>query len=148
MDRDEALASLTSKKKALTQEAFVNASRNGVPHLIAEYLAAGFNVNAPDKKGDTALGAAVERNDIATVRFLIQNGAKADDVGYFFYAVYGAPFIGSVEIIDLLAAAGCPTNFIDEATGFDALGLARDMGDPQVVTRLEELLLGAQGYGA
>jgi ankyrin repeat protein len=139
MSRDEALASLTRKKKALTQEALVNAARNGAPHLVGEYLAAGFDVNAADGTGDTPLGVAVERNDPEIVRYLLANGAKANDSGYFFHAVHDAPFIGSVEIIDLLLEAGCPVDFIEETTGFNALELARDMGDPAVVARLEKL---------
>lgn len=139
MNRDEAIATLTRKKKALTQEAFVNAARNGAPHLVDEYIAAGFDLNAHDEKGDTALGAAVAHNDSAMVRFLIEKGATTDDAGYFFDAVYGAPFIGSIEIIDLLIEAGCPTDFVEQTTGFNALELARDMGDPKVVARLEKI---------
>ena len=139
MNRDEATAILTTKKKRLTQEAFINAVRNGVPHLVAEYLAAGFDPNIPDNDGDTALGAAVSRNDPEIVRLVLAHGAKADDASYFFEAVYGAPFISSVEIIDLLFSAGCPRDFVDPTTGFNALELARDMGAPNVIARVEQI---------
>ena len=139
MERDEAIAILTRKKKPLTHEAFVNAVRNRVPALALEYLMAGFDPNAPDKDGDTPLGAAVETNDAAMVRLLLERGANANDAAYFFAAVYGAPFIGSVEIIDLLVSAGCPTNFVETTTGQNALELARDMGDAKVIARLEQL---------
>jgi hypothetical protein len=139
MNRDEAIAILTRKKKRLTQEALVDAVRNGVPHLVIEYVAAGFDPNTPDKAGETALGAAVSRNDPEMVRLVLAQGAKANDPYHFFEAVYGAPFISSVEIIDLLVNAGCPRDFVDTTTGFNALELARDMGDPNVVARVEQI---------
>lgn len=140
MRKEDAIAELKRKKKSFTQEAFVNSVRNNIPHLVNEYIVAGFDVNTPDKKGTTPLAAAIESDDANIVQQLLDYGAKADDASYFFDAIYNAPFLESVEIIDILVAVGCPVNFIEETTGFDALALARDMGSPIVIHRIEEIM--------
>ena len=140
MNKQEAIAELTRKKKVLSQEAFVNSIKNNVPHLIEEYISAGCDLNAPDKNGITPLSAAISTDDSKIIKQLIEKGAKADDADYFFDAIYNAPFIDSVEIIDLLVSEGCPVDFIEEATGFDALALAKDMGSSLVINRVKEIL--------
>ena len=132
LDKRSAIAELERKKKPLTQEAFVNTVRNAVPHLVIAYLAAGFDPNKPDRHGDSPMKVATLLDEPGILVELLEHSGEANDAAYFFNAIYTAGFTGSTAVIDVLVNAGCPIHFVDEETGLDGLGLARDMGNESV----------------
>lgn len=137
--RDEARAALAKRSKKLTQNSFVKAVASGSRKLVELYLDAGLDPNGPDPEGTTPLLAAVSGNDLDLARLLHARGASADDPALFFHAVYAAPFVSSTEMVDWVASVGAPLDFVDEKTGWSALELARGMGDPAVIARVESL---------
>lgn len=47
---------------------------------IQELIKSGLDINLPDKTGNTALTKAAQKGDYYTIKFLIENGANADNL--------------------------------------------------------------------
>ncbi len=138
MIEQEAKDKLLKKGKKLTQRSFVKAAESGSIKLVECYLAAGFDINAPDQHGINPLMSAVANEQSDLVTFLIKKEASVVDPELFFAGAYGAAFSDNTEIIDTLANAGAPLNGVDEETGFNAYELVKEMGNENIANYLRD----------
>lgn len=106
-------------------------------HALIEF---GANVNAQDKKGDTALYWAAFRGNQELTRALLAAGAKPNLVTVDGWSpLMIAARRGNTEIARLLVAAGADTR-LKNSKGDTALNLARKSGDKALIQILQGLV--------
>lgn len=102
---------------------------NDYPY-IEDYLKRGLNINTLNRRGYTGLQLAIFDNDIEMVDFLIQKGAKTDDMSCHFAAA-----MGRKEIVELLLKSGVDVN-ITEWSGRTPLHWAAQEGQCEIAELL------------
>ncbi len=139
MTPNEARQTLLDRKRTVDSRGLVHAVADGNLELVRLYLVAGVDPDEASPKGEIPLETAVIHSHTEIARLLLQHGANVDVPLVLFQAVYAAAFTNDIDMIDVLAAAGVRLTDVDEDTGLDALGLARDMGQPEIVKAVERL---------
>lgn len=117
------------------------AARDGDASSLAEQLAAGAEVDALDRYGQSALMLAARAGALAAVRVLIEAGAKLDVTAKFGLSATMLAAVNDHEAIArLLLAAGADLSLTGTgAPGFHgktAADLARDRGLAALATEL------------
>jgi ankyrin repeat protein len=120
-----------------------HAAQSGDIEALESQLAAGLDVDARDRYGQTALMLAAMRGHADTVAWLVDHGAELDHVAKFgLSATMLAVVNGHTDVIDILVSAGAdlgrrgsgPPGF----AGRTALDLATERGDPLMVSLLRD----------
>jgi ankyrin repeat protein len=123
--------------------------------LVSTLLEAGADINAVDpENGRSALSAAVDKNDIGLVRYLLKEGANPSPKSgrnstrggsYLHVPLVAAARLGNLDVIDILLLAGADCNqqgksyiLWDHFATLNALQAAAAKGNINVVRHLLE----------
>jgi ankyrin repeat protein len=123
------------KRVIYSDKAFFDAVKTGNREIVAMSIKEGFNVNAKDKDGYTALLIAAEKGDLEMAHLLVEKGADVnakDKDGYT--ALMYVAYTGNLEISKILIKNGADVNVRDK-DGWTALMFAR-MGKKADITEL------------
>jgi ankyrin repeat protein len=123
------------KKVIYSDKDFFDAVKSGNRETVAMSIKEGFNVNAKDKDGYTALLIAAEKGDLEMADLLVEKGADVnakDKDGYT--ALMYVAYAGNLEIAKILIKNDADVNVRDK-DGWTALMFAR-MGKKADVTEL------------
>lgn len=123
------------KKIIYSDKAFFDALKSGDKETVAMAIKEGFNVNARDRDGYTALLIAAEKGDPEMADLLIEKGADVnakDKDGYT--ALMYVAYSGNLEIAKVLIKNGADVKAKDK-DGWTALMIAR-MGKKTDITEL------------
>lgn len=113
------------KRVIYSDKAFFDAVKSGDKETVAMAIKEGFNVNAKDKDGYTALLIAAEKGDLEMAKLLVEKGADVnakDKDGYT--ALMYVAYAGNLEIAKILIKNGADVNVKDK-DGWTALMFAR-----------------------
>jgi ankyrin repeat protein len=113
------------KKVIYSDKAFFDAVKSWDRETVAMSIKEGFNVNAKDKDGYTALLIAAEKGDPEMTRLLLEKGAEVnarDKDGYT--ALMYVAYAGNLEMAKILIKNGADVNLRDK-DGWTALMFAR-----------------------
>ncbi len=83
---------------------FLRAAAHGNIDLLDQYLTDGFDIDAINNIGETALIETVKNNQIAACEFLLQKKSNPQIHDCSFGAIHFAAYFGREEITDLLIA--------------------------------------------
>lgn len=117
-----------------TQEAFVEAAKNGDTLAVELFLAAGMSPDARDEDGQTALRWAVAKGHTDIVQRLLDRGADINEDGG--RALVLAAALGHTNIVKALLSKDADVDAQIKAGGLaggTALMLAADMGYTDIV---------------
>jgi ankyrin repeat protein len=123
------------KRVIYSDKAFFDAVKSGDRETVAMSIKEGFNVNAKDKDGYTALLIAAERGDLEMAHLLVEKGADVnakDKDGYT--ALMYVAYAGDLEIAKILIKNSADVNARDK-DGWTASMFAR-MGKKADITEL------------
>jgi len=124
-----------SKRVIYSDKVSFDAVKSGDRETVAISIKEGFNVNAKDKDGYTALLIAAEKGDLEMAQLLVEKGADVnakDKDGYT--ALMYVAYAGNLEIAKILIKNGADVNVRDK-DGWTALMFAR-MGKKTDITEL------------
>lgn len=123
------------KRVIYSDKAFFDAVKSGDKETVAMAIKEGFNVNAKDKDGYTALLIAAEKGDLEMAYLLVEKGAdvNAKDKDGYTALIYVA-YSGNLEIAKILIKNGADVNVRDK-DGWTALMFAR-VGKKSDITEL------------
>ncbi len=93
---------------------FLRAAAHGDIGLLEQYLRDGFDIDAINNIGETALIETVKNNQIAACEFLLQQNANPEIHDCSFGAIHFAAYLGREEITDLLIANDAEINNLTE----------------------------------
>lgn len=123
------------KRVIYSDKAFFDAVKSGDKETVAMAIKEGFNVNAKDKDGYTALLITAEKGDIEIAKLLVEKGADVnakDKDGYT--ALMYVAYAGNLEIAKMLIKNGADVHVRDK-DGWTALMFA-GMGEKADITEL------------
>jgi ankyrin repeat protein len=123
------------KRVIYSDKAFFDAVKSGDRETVAMSIKEGFNVNAKDKDGYTALLIAAEKGDLEMAHLLVEKGADVnakDKDGYT--ALMYVAYAGNLEIAKILIKNGADVHVRDK-DGWTALMFAR-VGKKADITEL------------
>lgn len=117
------------------------AAERGDAEALAWHLGDGHDVDARDRRNQTALMVAAHRGHDDAVRVLVEHGAALDPSAKFgLTPLLLATIGGHVGVVRLLVAAGADVARAGTGAGFagkTALALAREAGHTEIETMLE-----------
>lgn len=138
---EEEIEELLEKPSELVQE-FHEAAKNGDIEALKRLLGAGININSPDHKGDSALVNSCANDNIAVIKFLLENGA---DVNYINSKFLRTPLLiaaknASKEAIEVLLKQGADVLAIDIRERNALLEAIHVKRSPEIILLLKSYL--------
>lgn len=124
--------------EAVSTDPIVEAAMRGDAETIRELLAEGWDVNAREGDGTTALHWAALNGDVESVALLLANGAELEAVtrNGNYTALHMASMEGHTEVVEMLLAAGSRVEARTSSGGVTALHLAARAGRAGAVAAL------------
>ena len=129
----EAVLAVARTQSPVSADVLISAVQSGDRESVRALIAAGADVNAPTRDGDTALGAAAGNGDTEMVKLLLNAGAKPSrrPNKALLNELMRTASEGYADIVQMLLGAGADINE-QRAEGQTALHWAASGGHPEL----------------